>query len=533
MAYTKTDKGLYPAAGALYTRSKSKQGASIANIEQTTTSTADGGVNVVTITLETGEKCSFEVRNGNRGRPGATGQDGVPGAPGTAGADGNGVASAVLNDDYTLTLVFTDGTRYTTPSIRGLPGAKGADGAQGPAGETGPIGPQGEQGPQGDKGDKGDKGDTGPRGPAGTTGVGIASIKQTTTSTADDGNNVITVTLTDGTTSTFTVQNGSKGSTGTFDSSALAGYLPLSGGTMTGPIKFNAASLPGKSLAYICGVDAFAAGGEMGWQSKSDFLSGCATTAQISSLQTAVDEKQPSGSYAVTNAANTFNGEQKMVHPTYAPTMNDIASGIGCSLKNARACDNQLIVAEVIAPLTAATDSTSGMKSTAGEIPFYKITGASNGQPTGKTQMAKITGSGIYEGTTLLADKYAAKSHTHSYLPLSGGTLTGNLTGQYITGTWLQTTAASNYWNNTGKIAVLDGGGWVYYRTPAQILGDIGAAASSHNQAASTITAGTFAGKVVANSSGQTYSDYCLRNTRLASAETNPTVNGQICWTYE
>lgn len=62
---------------------------------------------------------------------------------------------------------------------------------------------------------------------------------------------------------------------------------------------------------------------------------------------------------------------------------------------------------------------------------------------------------------------------------------------------------------------------------------NIGAAASSHNQAASTITAGTFAGQVVANSSGQSYSTYCLRNTRLASSDTNPTVNGQICWTYK
>ena len=56
---------------------------------------------------------------------------------------------------------------------------------------------------------------------------------------------------------------------------------------------------------------------------------------------------------------------------------------------------------------------------------------------------------------------------------------------------------------------------------------------TAHNQAASTITAGTFAGQVVANSSGQTYSTYCLRNTRLASSDTNPTVNGQICWTYK
>lgn len=35
------------------------------------------------------------------------------------GIVGNGIASAILNDDYTLTLNFTDGTSYTSPSIRG------------------------------------------------------------------------------------------------------------------------------------------------------------------------------------------------------------------------------------------------------------------------------------------------------------------------------------------------------------------------------------------------------------------------------
>lgn len=48
----------------------------------------------------------------------------------------------------------------------------------------------------------------------GTAGVGIESIEQTTTSTEDDGNNVITVTLTNGKQYNFTVQNGSKGSPG-------------------------------------------------------------------------------------------------------------------------------------------------------------------------------------------------------------------------------------------------------------------------------------------------------------------------------
>lgn len=48
----------------------------------------------------------------------------------------------------------------------------------------------------------------------GADGVGIATVIQTTTSTADQGENIITVTKTDNSWSTFTVRNGSKGSQG-------------------------------------------------------------------------------------------------------------------------------------------------------------------------------------------------------------------------------------------------------------------------------------------------------------------------------
>ena len=60
-------------------------------------------------------------------------------------------------------------------------------------------------------------------------------------------------------------------------------------------------------------------------------------------------------------------------------------------------------------------------------------------------------------------------------LDKTGGTLTGNLTGKYITGTWLQTTEATDLGSTPGKIAVLDNSGWVYYRTPAEMLADLGA----------------------------------------------------------
>jgi hypothetical protein len=60
-------------------------------------------------------------------------------------------------------------------------------------------------------------------GGTGLDGVGIESIEQTTTSTADKGVNVITVTLTDGTVTTFEVRNGSKGSPGTNGTTPVRG----------------------------------------------------------------------------------------------------------------------------------------------------------------------------------------------------------------------------------------------------------------------------------------------------------------------
>lgn len=60
----------------------------------------------------------------------------------------------------------------------------------------------------------GDPGEDGVDGADGADGVGIESVVQTTTSTEDGGTNIVTVTKTDGTTSTFQVKNGSKGSTG-------------------------------------------------------------------------------------------------------------------------------------------------------------------------------------------------------------------------------------------------------------------------------------------------------------------------------
>ena len=79
---------------------------------------------------------------------------------------------------------------------------------------VGPAGPAGKDGKDGADGLPGKDGKDGSPGADGQDGVGIQSVTQTTTSTEDGGTNILTVTKTDGTTSTFEVRNGNRGSTG-------------------------------------------------------------------------------------------------------------------------------------------------------------------------------------------------------------------------------------------------------------------------------------------------------------------------------
>ena len=52
--------------------------------------------------------------------------------------------------------------------------------------------------------------------------------------------------------------------------------------------------------------------------------------------------------------------------------------------------------------------------------------------------------------------------------------LNGNVNGKYLTGTWLQSTAATDLGKTAQKVAVLDNNGWVYYRAPAELKADMG-----------------------------------------------------------
>lgn len=114
----------------------------------------------------------------------------------------------------------------------------------------------------------------------------------------------------------------------------------------------------------------------------------------------------------------------------------------------------------------AATESASGLMSASDK---KKLDGIANG--ANKTTVD----SSLSASSTNPVQNKAVKSALDGKLSTSGGTLTGNLSGQYIAGTWLQTTQVTDLGRTPSKIAILDESGWIYYRTPAELKSDIGA----------------------------------------------------------
>jgi hypothetical protein len=75
----------------------------IESIEQTVTSTEDGGVNEITATLTNGETSIFYVKNGKSGTNGKNGSDGVDGKDGSDGVDGKTAYEYAKDGGYTGT----------------------------------------------------------------------------------------------------------------------------------------------------------------------------------------------------------------------------------------------------------------------------------------------------------------------------------------------------------------------------------------------------------------------------------------------
>ena len=115
------------------------------------------------------------------------GPDGAPGEPGATvtGMTNTGHTTSGTVTTNTIEVSYNNGTttQFTldTVGIQGPKGDKGDPGAPGATGPRGPEGPEGKQGPKGDKGDPGNDGAQGEQGPAGVTPAISASANVSNT----------------------------------------------------------------------------------------------------------------------------------------------------------------------------------------------------------------------------------------------------------------------------------------------------------------------------------------------------------------
>ena len=155
--------------------------------------TVNNGDGTFTIIYTNGTTFTTSNLTGPQGPAGTAGAAGLQGPAGADGANGNGIANTVNNNDGTFTINYTNGTSFTTPNFTG---AQGATGPQGPSGMAGTPG---------------------------SAGVGIASA-------VNNGNGTFTLNFTNG--SSFTTSNltgpqgpaGAIGATGTNGVDGISAY---------------------------------------------------------------------------------------------------------------------------------------------------------------------------------------------------------------------------------------------------------------------------------------------------------------------
>lgn len=132
-------------------------------------------------------------------------------------------------------------------------------------------------GAKGEQGIQGIQGETGPPGPAGSDGNDGVSVTNVTSTnnTADGGTSVVTVTLSNGTTKTFNVKNGNKGSTGDtaqwFYGTALTHTSGTATATVSGAVVGSMYLNTSTSFVYKCTA---ISGSNMTWTYAGELTSG-------------------------------------------------------------------------------------------------------------------------------------------------------------------------------------------------------------------------------------------------------------------
>ena len=114
----------------------------------------------------------------------------------------------------------------------------------------------------------------------------------------------------------------------------------------------------------------------------------------------------------------TFMGETRFDYD-YELYYTDIFGGVNKSSLFARGSFNQLNTGEIIAPNANVIDGICNINDEADKIKFYKTTGQATEKYPYLTQIAAIDDTGIYEGSTLLANKYVQSSTIRNIVQIS------------------------------------------------------------------------------------------------------------------
>ena len=234
-----------------------------------------------------------------------------------------------------------------------------------------------------------------------------------------------------------------------------------------------------------------------------------------------IGDKEYNGTNAISIAAAT-NSASGLMSASDKKKLDGIATGAtkitvdtSLSSTSTNPVQNKVINSALSgkAGTSVATTNTNGLMSAADKTKL-------NGIATGANKTT--VDSSLSTSSTNPVQNKVIKSALDGKLSTSGGTLTGNLTGKYITGTWLQTTAATDLGRTPGKIVILDESGWVYYRTPAEIKSDIGADIAVATTNSDGLMSASDKSKLNDIASGATKT---IIDSTLSSTSTNPVQN--------
>lgn len=204
------------------------------------------------------------------------------GYKGEKGDTGVGIASCVLNSDYTLTITLTDGTFYTTESIRGAQGERGADGAAGKDGKDGVDGV--------------------------SPSASVSKVGNTATLTVTDGSGTTTAEIYDGT-SGSDGKDGKDGRDGTNGSDGISPVVSITEGTKQHTLSIIDASGTHSTVIYD-GQDGHDGQNGSNGQDGEDGFSPTASVTKSGGVATiTITDKNGTTTETVSDGQNGTNGQ--------------------------------------------------------------------------------------------------------------------------------------------------------------------------------------------------------------------------------